>query len=183
MGRPVLVHAWVLMTNHIHLLATPTNDDSVSRTMQYLGRNYVRLFNKRYRRTGTLWEGRFKSCIVDTDEYFFACQRYIELNPVRAGMVSSAEEYRWSSYRRNGLGHPDSLVVPSDLYLDLGKSDQERQFAYRELFNWGLAKETIEDIRTSTAKGLAFGSDRFKEQIETLHQRRVKSLSTGPRKQ
>jgi putative transposase len=100
----VSIHAWVFMANHVHLLMTPSTSDGVSKLMQTLGRYYVRYFNNTYRRTGTLWEGRFKSCVVDEENYLLVCQRYIELNPVRAGMVSAPEGYRWSSYRANGLG-------------------------------------------------------------------------------
>jgi REP-associated tyrosine transposase len=108
----VSVHAWVFMTNHVHLLVTPETRDGVSRMMQMLGRYYVRYFNYTYQRTGALWEGRFKSCVVDSEEYLLICQRYIELNPVRAGMVNSPCEYTWSSYKANGLGKPASLWTP-----------------------------------------------------------------------
>ena len=104
------IHAWVLMANHVHLLSTSHFDGSVSKMMQYLGRHYVRYYNQMYRRTGALWEGRFKSCVVDTDAYFLACQRYIELNPVRAGMVSDPIEYRWSSYQNNALGVSSEIL-------------------------------------------------------------------------
>lgn len=102
----VAIHAWVFMTNHVHLLLTPETDEGVSRLMQTLGRKYVRYFNYTYKRSGTLWEGRFKSCVVEAENYLLLCQRYIELNPVRAGMVEAPGDYIWSSYRANGLGQP-----------------------------------------------------------------------------
>ena len=108
----VAIHAWVFMTNHVHLLITPETTDGVSRMMQTLGRHYVRYFNHTYRRTGTLWEGRFKSCVVDAENYLLVCLRYIELNPVRAGMVAAPGDYTWSSYQSNGLGQPINLWTP-----------------------------------------------------------------------
>lgn len=113
----VAIHAWVFMTNHVHLLVTPEREDSVSRMMQTLGRHYVRYFNYSYKRSGTLWEGRFKSCLVEEENYLLICQRYIELNPVRAGMVGSPADYSWSSYRANGLSKPAKLLTPHHIYI------------------------------------------------------------------
>ena len=112
----VAIHAWVLMTNHVHLLVTPKTDDGVSRLMQTLGSHYVRYFNFTYKRTGTLWEGRFKSCLVDEENYFLICQRYIELNPVRANMVTTPGDYKWSSYQANGLGKSMEFWTPHRVY-------------------------------------------------------------------
>lgn len=126
------IHAWVLMTNHVHLLVTPHSDNAVSRTMQYLGRYYVRYFNFRYRRTGTLFEGRFKSNLVDSDRYLLACQRYIELNPVRAGIVGDPADYIWSSYRAHALGVQAKMWTPHVVYLEFGDSERERNRAYRQ---------------------------------------------------
>jgi putative transposase len=114
------VHAYVLMTNHVHLLVTPSSAGAVSRMMQWLGRQYVGYINGRYRRTGTLWEGRYKSCLVDTERYLLTCYRYIELNPVRAAMVADPADYAWSSYRTNAQALPDKVVVPHAEYLRLG---------------------------------------------------------------
>jgi len=113
----VAVHAWVFMTNHVHLLVTPSSSDGVSKMMQTLGRYYVRYFNNTYRRTGTLWEGRFKSCVIDAEEYLLTCYRYIELNPVRAGMVESPSDYAWSSYGANGLGIDTKLCTLDNFLL------------------------------------------------------------------
>ena len=110
------IHAYVLMTNHIHLLVTPDTEDGISLMMQDIGRNYVRYINQTYRRSGTLWEGRFKSALIDSERYLLTCSRYIELNPVRAGMVRVPEEYRWSSYHCNALGKLNPLIKPHHLY-------------------------------------------------------------------
>ena len=116
----VSVHAWVLMTNHVHLLLTPQDSDSVSRCMQHLGRCYVRYFNYRHRRTGTLFEGRFRSSIVQSGQYLLACQRYIELNPVRAGIVIDPADYTWSSYRAHAFGRKAKMWRPHPEYAALG---------------------------------------------------------------
>ena len=138
----VAIHAWVFMTNHIHLLATPTSEDGISRMMQSTGRRYVRYFNHTYRRSGTLWEGRFKSCVVDAENYLLTCQRYIELNPVRANMVESPADYKWSSYHANGLLRASRLSTPHEIWMRLGLSDKERAERYRGLFRGlrGLAE-------------------------------------------
>jgi len=164
----VSIHAWVFMTNHIHLLATPTGPESIGLMMQSLGRRYVRYFNSRHRRTGTLWEGRYRSCLVDSDEYLLQCQRYIELNPVRAAMVTAPGDYRWSSYRTNAFGKASRLVSPHPLYNQLGSTEAERQSVYRTLFKDILPDDLIEAIRTTTLSGLALGNEKFKREIETL---------------
>jgi len=178
----VAIHAWVFMTNHVHILATPPEHGSISRMMQKLGRHYVRYFNKTYRRSGTLWEGRFKSCVVDAENYLLVCQRYIELNPVRAGMVRDPAEYRWSSYHSNGLGMPSKLWKPHEGYLQLGQSEPERLEAYRALFKTGIDEATLVNIRASANKGLALGNDRFKDHIEALAGRRVRPGTPGPKR-
>lgn len=177
----VEIHAWVLMTNHVHLLVTPKTSEGVSRMMQTLGRHYVRYFNCTYRRTGTLWEGRFKSCVVNAEEYLLICQRYIELNPVRAGMAVSPETYVWSSYRANGLGQAVKLWTPHWVYNRLGKTVEERAKAYRALFSGHLDKQALEAIRVASNKGMALGSDKFKQEIEALAGRRVTPKKRGPK--
>lgn len=127
----VFIHAFVLMTNHVHLLATPSDEKGVSLMMQAQGRKYVQYFNHAHSRTGTLWEGRYKSTLVDSDSYLLTVYRYIELNPVRAGMVSHASEYPWSSYGYNALAKEIQLVTPHQKYLDLGQTTEDRQQAYR----------------------------------------------------
>ncbi|QDH70368.1 transposase [Marilutibacter alkalisoli] len=172
------LHAYVLMTNHVHLLVTPHEIGAVSRMMQAIGRRYVGCFNARYRRTGTLWEGRFKSALVDSADYLLTCYRYIELNPVRAGMVAKPADYRWSSHAHNALGAHESRITPHPLYLGLGANAIERQLAYRELFNAELGSNKIDDLRAHTQQQKAWGSDRFRQQIEALTQR---SASVRPR--
>lgn len=157
----ISVHAWVLMTNHVHLLVTPGSDNGVSRMMQYLGRLYVRYFNRKYERTGTLWEGRFKSCLIRCETYFLVCQRYIELNPVRAGMVERPDDYRWSSYGINALGRRSALCSPHPVYLALGNNAISQRKAYRELFAEQLPSSQIEALRYAISKGGVLGPAGF----------------------
>ena len=175
----VAVHAWVFMTNHVHLLVTPYAEAGVSKMMQALGRKYVRYFNREYQRSGTLWEGRFRSSLVQSETYLLHCQRYIELNPVRAGMVSAPSDYAWSSYQCHALGKVISLSTPHKEYLRLGKCDKERQIAYRSLFRAHVDGELVDDIRSAVNKGLALGNDRFKDKIEQLSGRRVRAAIMG----
>jgi len=173
------IHAYVLMTNHVHLLVTPLKEHSISEMMQALGRRYVYYFNKTYRRTGTLWEGRFKSSLVDSDRYLFQCMRYIELNPVRAGMVEHPGEYKWSSYQSNAQGVQDALIKPHPLYLELAQKNVERQYIYRELFRVHLDDEVLHDIRDSLNHELVLGRTYFKDRIEELTKRQVRPGQPG----
>jgi putative transposase len=177
----VAVHAWVFMTNHVHLLMTPETDNGVSKLMQTLGRRYVRHFNYTYRRTGTLWEGRFKSCVVDAENYLLQCQRYIEMNPVRACMVESPDKYKWSSYRSNGLAQPAHLWTPHAVYTALGSTDKARAENYRALFRGHIDENLLTHIRRSVNQGMVLGNDRFKEEVERLSGRRVETLKRGPK--
>ena len=152
-----LVHAYVLMTNHIHLLVTPKHGDGVSKLMMGLGRKYVRYFNDFSERTGTLWEGRFKSSYVISPEYCIACYRYIEMNPVRAGLVSHPGNYPWSSYRVNGMGAKSKLISPHDTWLGLGKCNEERTQMYRSLVGLPLDEGVLSEIRSGFAKGNSLG--------------------------
>lgn len=136
--------------------------------MQSLGRQYVRYFNYSYKRTGTLWEGRFKSCLVQTEEYLLQLYRYIELNPVRANMVNDPAEYKWSSYQINALGKASTLCTPHQAFLSIHHQTSARQASYRGLFQHRLDNKIIEDIRQATNKGMAIGSDKFKSEIEKL---------------
>jgi len=135
----VAVHSYVLMTNHVHLLMTPEEGNGVSKLIQSLGRYYVRYVNKTHGRTGTLWEGRYKSTLVDSENYFLTVSRYIELNPVRADMVGHPGEYPWSSYQKNAMGKLIKLITPHFCYQSLGKNDEERQTAYKALFQQMIA--------------------------------------------
>ncbi|SDY28682.1 transposase [Nitrosomonas halophila] len=173
------VHAWVFMTNHIHLLCTPQVENAVSRMMQTLGRQFVRYFNSRYQRTGTLWEGRYKSCLVQEEIYLLALYRYIELNPVRAGIVEQPSDYVWSSYASNAQGKVSELCTPHALYVALGNAESERQARYRQLFEQHVEGELLTEIRQTLNKGLALGNERFKAEIEKLTGRRVTARKAG----
>ena len=161
-----MVHAYALMTNHVHLLITPEIPTGVSLVLRDLGRDYVRQINKTYQRTGTMWEGRFKSSLVDSETYCLACYRYIELNPVRAGMVKHPSEYRWSSFNANAHGGLSGLLTPHESWLTLGDDEVCRQTAYRELFRETLDQRQIENIRHGVQKGIPTGNTRFKRKIE-----------------
>lgn len=173
------VHAYVFMTNHVHLLVSPATEHSAPKTMQSLGRRYVQYFNYRYQRTGTLWEGRYRATVVDAENYLFECMRYIELNPVRAGMIGHPRDHAWSSYRANGETKTDALVHPHALYFALGRDEQERRTAYRALFKAPLEQQMLDQIRDSTNKGWALGSGQFQSKIERLAERRAKPLPKG----
>ena len=151
------IHAYVLMTNHVHLLLTPSEKDSASSLMKYVNQRYVRYVNKIYKRTGTLWEGRFKSCMTTSDRYALACYRYIELNPVRANIVKHPIQYRWSSYAANAEGRFSSLVCPHSIYSALGNNRFERRSRYRALVHSGLDENTLNRIRYATYSNAVLG--------------------------
>ena len=175
----VEIHAWVMMTNHVHLLCTPRQESGVSKMMQSLGRRYVQYFNFKYHRSGTLWEGRFKSCLIQEEHYLLELYRYIELNPVRAEMVTDPGEYHWSSYQINGLGKISDLCTPHHDYLCLGKDASDRQDTYRMFLSHHIDGELLKEIRDNTHKGMAVGNNRFKKEIETMTGRRLKSKKRG----
>jgi putative transposase len=178
------VHAYVLMTNHAHLLLTSSLPDGPSLLMKHLGQRYVQYINKTYRRSGTLWEGRFHSSIVQASGYFLRCHRYIELNPVRANMVSHPRDYPWSSFPANAGFAPSRLLTPHDEYLALGRNNDERGAAYRELFRSELDPAQLKEIRSALNGGFVLGSDRFKAQIAQMLKRRVERGAPGrPRKE
>jgi putative transposase len=160
------LHAYVLMTNHVHMMLTPARAGTVSRLMQSLGRSYVRFINASLERTGTLWEGRFKSCPVDGAGYALACIRYIELNPVRAGMVATPRQYRWSSVHASAFGDFDSLVTPHPAFEGLALETALRRDRYRELLVAGLAQDELDDIRLHAARQRAWGSEGFSAALE-----------------
>ncbi|MEO8675728.1 MAG: transposase [Casimicrobiaceae bacterium] len=174
----VAIHAYVLMTNHVHLLATPKDANGLPRMMQSIGRVYVQYFNETYRRTGTLWEGRYKAAIVDDEHYLLTCMRYIELNPVRARMADSPGEYCWSSFRANACGAPDAPFTPHALYLRLGPTIDARQNAYRALFRAAIPGDDLCAIRDATQNAWALGSAAFRQRIDALC-RRAGRLRTG----
>ena len=175
----VSVHSYVLMTNHVHLLMTPETETGVSQLMQALGRYYVRYINNLYSRTGTLWEGRYKSTLVDSDNYFLTVSRYIELNPVRADVVAEPSKYPWSSYQQNARGKLNELITPHPLYLALAKTDKTRQKRYAALFKYLLPENTLAEIRESINKAWVLGDKRFKQQIENQTGRRASPMMRG----
>lgn len=173
------IHAYVLMTNHVHLLVTPLEKYAVSQMMQALGRRYVYYINKQYDRSGTLWEGRYRSSLVDSEAYLLTCMRYIELNPVRANMAEHPAEYRWSSYRNNALGEPDELISPHSVYMAIDCDDLSRRQAYCELFCADMTKQSIREIRQALNHDLVLGRSIFKHQIELKTQRQTTAGEPG----
>lgn len=177
------IHAYVLMTNHVHLLLSADRAGSAGALMKALGQRYVQYVNRTYRRSGTLWEGRFRSCLTQEETYLLACQRYIELNPVRARMVAHPADYRWSSYRANGLGESDAVVCPHLAYTALGSDAEKQQAAYRELFRFDLEPKLVDEIRRATNGNYALGNKRFSDEITAVLGRRVTPGQSGrPRK-
>jgi putative transposase len=175
----VAVHAYVLMTNHVHLLMTAERDAGVPTVMKHVGQRYVQSVNRTYHRTGGLFEGRFRSAVIEADSYLFACQRYIELNPVRAAMVAAPGDYSWSSYRANALGERDPVVTPHALYRQLAGSDEARRDAYRQLFTDALSTEVLQRLRDCTNGGFVVGRPRFERQIAAMVGRRTWKGSPG----
>jgi putative transposase len=172
------------MANHVHLLLTPQTAVGVARIVIALGRRYVQYINKTYRRSGTLWDSRYKSSPVQAETHFLLCQRYIELNPVRAALVDDPAQNRWSSYRHNGLGQANTLLTPHSLYLQLGESDQQRQAAYRALFGPQLERAAIDDIRLTLNQNQPLGNGRFLDEIERMTGQRREPRPRGrPRKE
>ena len=167
------LHAYVFMTNHVHLLMTPDAVGAVGRVLQSVGRQYVRRFNVTYARSGTLWEGRYKAAVVQTERYLFTCHRYIELNPVRAGMVDHPRAYRWSSHSANAYGAVDTALTPHVDYVALGADESTRLAAYRALFSAELDDAELAAVREATQKGWALGGSRFREQLATTLGRRT----------
>jgi putative transposase len=167
------VHAYVLMNNHIHLLLTPQEADGPSRLMKQIGERYVPQFNKRHRRYGTLWEGRYRSCPVETDSYLLTLYRYIEMNPVRAGMVGHPRDHPWSSYRCNAEGEPSLIVKPHTLYESLGNSDEKRRAIYRAAFADSIPEVELDRIRDAINTGFALGNRGFVSRLQSELQRKV----------
>ena len=173
------VHAYVLMTNHVHLLLTPEKEDSAAKLMKNLGQRYVQYVNRTYKRSGTLWEGRYRSCLTQSEDYVLACYRYIELNPVRADMVCHPRDYPWSSYRCNAEGKNSELLTPHEQYLGIDRDDVSRRRAYRELFKAHMDVDLDDEIRTATNGNFVLGGSQFQEQIEQALGRRVTKGKAG----
>ena len=173
------LHAYVLMTNHVHLLVTPKHAEAIPRLIIALGRRFVQYINTTYRRTGTLWDSRYKSSLIQADTYLLACQRYIELNPVRAAMVEDPAHYRWSSYRSHALGQSNAYLTPHPLYLALGNDDKQRQSAYRALFRSQLNVAAIDELRLALNQNQPFGNARFYAKIERITGERREARPRG----
>lgn len=164
----VKIHAYVLMTNHIHLLATPFDASGLGLMMQAVSRRYVPYINHKYGKSGSLWEGRYKANLVDAETYLLTCMRYIELNPVRAAMVTRPEDYAWSSYCANALGEMDALISPHPVYLALGQNNTTRLATYRELFTHAIDEDLGKRIHAAWQTGTPLGNDRFTTTIENM---------------
>ncbi|HED35784.1 MAG TPA: transposase [Gammaproteobacteria bacterium] len=173
------LHAYALMTNHCHFLMTPQTEEGIGKVIQMLGRYYVQYFNRKYERTGTLWEGRYKATLIDSVNYLLICSRYIELNPVRAQMVAHPSEYPWSSYRFSALGQVDGNVSPHSIYTALGKKKDQRQKAYRALFKARIPEKTLTETREATNKSWLLGSKQFEDKIQQKLNRRSTALDRG----
>lgn len=175
----VAVHAYVLMGNHFHLLATPESRSGVPQMMQAIGRRYVRYFNQRHGRTGTLWEGRYKSTLVQAERYLLACMVYIDLNPVRAGLAGDAADYPWSSYAHYTGRRADRLVTPHPFFWELGNTPFARDAAYAELARHGISAGEQKAVREATTSGWALGDEHFVALIQKQTPRRVTAKKAG----
>lgn len=175
----VEVHAYVLMSNHLHLLLTPRQDGALPQLMQAVGRAYVLYFNKRHGRSGTLWEGRYRSTLIESERYLLACMVYIDLNPVRAGMVADAADHPWSSHAHYLGRRIDRLVTPHPLYWELGNTPFAREAAYAELVSAGLKADQQTALTESTLKGWALGSPGFVSRLQKSTERRVQKAKAG----
>ena len=173
------VHAYVLMTNHVHLLVTEQAQYGISQMMQSVGRRYVRYINNTFQRTGTLWEGRYKSSLVQDEHYLLTCYRYIELNPVRARIVETPEDYKWSSHHFNAYGEPDEIIIPHEQYQALGEDKEQCRHQYRELFRYQIDDNLLHEIRDSVNHEWLLGNESFKDEVEHTLQRRVRPGKPG----
>ena len=176
------IHAYVLMTNHVHLLATPRTSSSCPSLMKHLGQRYAQAANRRWGRSGPLWDGRYKSSLVDSTRYELICQRYIELNPVRAGMVRHAGEYPWSSFRCNAFGVASPLLTPGPVYQGLADDDDDRLAAYRGLFDEAETPETLKEIRTALNRCAPLGGQTFMVRIAELSDKASIRIGNARRK-
>ena len=164
------IHAYVMMTNHVHIVVTPEGRDDISDFMKQVAQRYTRFVNKRHGRTGTLWEGRFRSSLIDSEQYLLRCYRYVEMNPVRARIVDHPAQYRWSSYLHNAMGAPSRIVKPHERYLALGRTAAVRHERYRALFDSGFPEAELIRIRRALLSGDCIGSDEFTARIRKTWQ-------------
>jgi len=175
----VAVHAYVLMDNHFHLLATPATAQGLAQMMQAVGRRYVRNFNDRQKRTGTLWEGRFKSSLIQSERYLLACMAYIDLNPVRAGMVAQPGDFRWSSYAHHTGQRAEPWLTPHPLFWELGNTPFAREMAYANLVESGIASVQQTALTDATLRGWALGEPDFVANLQKQTPRRVSKTTAG----
>jgi putative transposase len=175
----VAIHSYVLMSNHFHLLATPDSSDGVPRMMQALGRSYVRYFNARHGRTGTLWEGRYRSTLIQAERYLLACMVYIDLNPVRAGMVADPADYPWSSHLHYVGRRSDKLVTPHPLYWELGNTPFARDAAYADLVHSGIGPEKQRALTDAAFRGWVLGEPDYVEDLQRRTERRLSKAQPG----
>ena len=175
----VAIHAYVLMPTHLHLLVTPSDLEGLGRMMQWIGRHYVPYFNQKYARAGTLWQGRYKAAVIDAQRYFIACCAYIELNPVRGGLVQTAGDYPWSSYQHHVGIKSDPIISDHPLYWSLGNTPFEREAAYKALVEQGVNEEDVRILTEATLKGWALGTEQFQLALEKQTRRRVRQARRG----
>ena len=175
----VAIHAYVLMPAHLHLLASPSDDPGLGKMMQWIGRHYVPYFNSKYQRTGTLWQGRYRATVIDSQQYFLLCSRYIESHPVRAGLVSSPEDYPWSSLAHHIGIRPDPLITDHSIYWSLGNTPFDREASYKALIELGVSQKEADVVTQATLKGWPLGSDAFKASLAKQVSRRVTPAKRG----
>lgn len=175
----VAIHSYVLMSNHLHLLATPATAEGLPKLMQAVGRSYVQGFNRRHHRSGTLWEGRYRATAIQTERYLFACMAYIDLHPVRAGMVARPEDYPWSSYLHYRGLRADKLLTPHPLWWQLGNTPFEREARYAALVSAGLSDPSIAEMTEATLKGWALGEPGFVAELQSRTPRRLTRARPG----
>ncbi|MEB0139709.1 MULTISPECIES: transposase [unclassified Undibacterium] len=179
----IAIHAYVLMPDHFHLLVTPQEATSLSKLMQWLGRYYVPHFNRKYLRSGSLWQGRYKATVLDPSLYFFPCSLYIESNPVRAGLVSDAAAYQWSSYAHHIGLRNDALVADHPLFWAMGNTPFQREANYKHLLEQGITEQQLALLREATHKAWLLGSASFEAEMAKLTARRLQPHKRGrPRK-
>jgi putative transposase len=177
--QAVAIHSYVLMDNHLHLLLTPTTSEGLSKLMQHIGRSYVLRFNKRQGRSGTLFEGRFRSALVQSERYLLACMAYIDLNPVRAQMVAQPQDFAWSSYAHYSGGLSDRLITPHPHFFNLGNTPFSRERAYQELVQAGLTTYQQTQITQTLLKNHALGDDEFVLGLEKMTEKRLRASKAG----
>ncbi len=175
----VAIHAYALMPDHLHLLVSPSDDVGLGRMMQWVGRHYVPYFNAKYQRAGTLWQGRYKAMIIEAEQYFLLCSRYIELNPVRSGWTGTAADYPWSSIAHHLGVRSDPLITDHSVYWALGNTPFQREAAYRALLEQGLSEQELAMLTEATAKAWPLGSDKFKASLSKQLSRRVAPAKRG----